>query len=255
MQNSELNNWYVDSSYINNIEQNNYTIYTINTYDGNLQNLRLLSSGIDSISLTHSGFYGMTLDNSFISVVHITDYSTYEFVYMRDANIFNSTVTNIVNLEMSGSTFDFQDVTYRIPSYTSFNTNTIVYKVRINFDGSVGGGAVGVINIPPYFVPASGWYIEKVIVDALGMSSSDTSHLNIGLFDVDTTSGLDSTKTIAQLNNKVNVSDISNGGANGVKTSSLPTVLSMNAETNSINAGTVYLEITLKNTNYGTNND
>jgi len=79
--------------------------------------------------------------------------------------------------------------------------------------------------------------------------NSISSTLNIGM-SASVSSGLLHSNISS---NFVVVSDISNGGASGYK--STGDIIVASVTQNNITGGTIYLEITLKNTNYGYDND
>ncbi len=108
-------------------------------------------------------------------------------------------------------------------------------------------------------IPGAGWYIYSVIVDNSGtgqaLIAGSDSYINIGTTTGDSDSGLDNTKgLVTSISSRITVSDLSNGGADGLKTSDFSNV-TMTVEGSNITAGLIYIEIILKNTNYGTNND
>ncbi len=239
---SSINNLSTDSSIINNIELNDSDIFNSNINDSSIFGSSLKSSNMYNLTLTGGGL---------------------EFVYMRDANILNLVNDNwITNLDMIGSTFDFNnEPSYEIPLYTRFDTNTIKYQFSKTFDGTKNNGQIGAVTIPKMLIPwnGTGWYIEKVIIDnnntnAALVFAGTYSYINIGN-TVDSDSGLDNTKgSISSMTSRITVSDISNGGADGTKTNAIGNIV-MNIEGNNVMAGEIYVEIILKNTNYGTNND
>ena len=104
----------------------------------------------------------------------------------------------------------------------------------------------------------TGWYIDRVTVDnnntgaTLSMSGA-YSYINIGN-TTDSNTGLDDSRgNVSSMINKIIVSDLSNGGSDGSKTIAIDNIV-MSVEGNDITAGIIFVEIILKNTNYGTNN-
>jgi hypothetical protein len=181
---------------------------------------------------------------------------------MRDSNFrnYNTHTSGVINLDMLGTTLDFDNNNeYVVTNYTNANTNSIKYQFTVSFNGTTGYGEEGGVLIPFVLIPTSGWYIERVIVDNKGTGQSLATsgpgvYLNIGN-NVDSDSGLDNTKgDVSLLVSKITYSDISNGGADGTKTIGIGN-LTMNIEGGNITAGIIQVEVILKNTNYGTNND
>lgn len=231
---------------------------TITLTSSSIEDIELINnSSITNSFFTDGNFYGCSLKSSNINTIN--SYGI-EFLYMRDANFsaYNSTAS-IYNLNMIGSSFNFNgDSSYVIPNYTSFDTNTIKYQFSITFNGSVGYGQIGAVYIPKMLSPL-GFFIESVIVDNSNTGQSlvfagTYSIINIGN-TTDSDTGLDNSKgDVASMRSRITVSDISNGGADGMKTSNFGNIV-MNIEGNDITSGIIYVEIILKNTNYGTNND
>ena len=285
LSNSNLNNIHMIDSYLGNImltDSHMTKINLINSYIENItmlnysdiSNINLKDSSITDTTIDHNnGIYGLNSESSSISNVQLLT-SGLEFFYMKDANFRNYVSMNdiwAIHMNMSGSTFDFNGITYSIPAYTEFNSNTIKYKFSINFDGTEGLGQVGQVSIPKLLVPyhsglgpymsgySQGWYIEKVIIDNSNtnggnLASDSDAYLNLGISE-DTQSAMEA-KLISEISGRVRVYDISNENANGSKSTGASLIsMSVDASGADIKSGAILLEITLKNTNYGTNND
>lgn len=237
----------------------NSNVYLIGMTQSNLNNLELYDSSIHTSSILDSGIYSCNLKASEMANLNLS--RGIEFVYMRDANLRNyNTIDSIVNLDMLGTTLDFDNNdSYVVPYYTNANTNSIKYQFSFVFNGTTGYGESGAVNIPFVMIPSSGWYIERVVLDNNGtgqalVASGAGVYLNIGN-NVDSDTGLSNTKgDVSLLASKITYSDISNGGADGTKTNTIGN-LTMNIEGGNITAGIILVEVILKNTNYGTNND
>lgn len=249
--NSSIQSVMLKSSYIENITSNR----------GQLSNLELNDSSIYNSVISNSGIYEASLKSSNINNIDLLNYGM-EFIFMRDSTFinYNTHTDSVVNLDMLGTTFNFgNNNLYVVPYYTNANTNTIKYQFSVQFNGTTGYGEVGAVNIPFVCIPTTGWYIERVIVDNNGtgaalVASGPGVYLNIGN-NVDSDTGLDNTKgDVSLLASKITYSDIANGGADGTKTNSIGN-LTMNIEGGNITSGIILVEVILKNTNYGTNND
>jgi hypothetical protein len=277
---SEIHGSVLDNSVIAISQLYNGTIHNINMHNSYMINCLFRSSMLDTITFTSSTFGSVELtnDSSIISCfftnnglfnsslmssnINATTLNEYgiEFLYMRDSNFSEySSTASVYNLDMLGTTLNFNgDSSYIIPNYTKVDTNTIKYQFSFTFDGTSGYGEIGAVDIPKLLSP-NGWYIEKVIIDNSNTGtplafSGTYSYINIGN-TTDSDTGLDNTKgDVSVMSSRITVSDISNGGADGMKTSGYGNVV-MNVEGNNITAGEIYVEVILKNTNYGTNND
>jgi hypothetical protein len=282
-----------NNSYINDLSiKSSDPIYTIYMDDSSYMSFVSINnnSGISGLNFINNSYFScMTLNNncyfgdiglsgSYISEANSDTSAFYNnylksggisFLYMQDAGIYgiNSTTNGFFtqHLELSAAFFNF-GIAYSgitsLPSYTTFNSNTLKYQFNISFDGSVGYGSIGTVSVTPMLVPnyGNGFYIEKVTLDCTGLSySGDTEPiLNIGILGVDIRSGLNNSGGgVANINNKVSVFDISNGGANGAKTYNQPdnTLISAYVSNNAITSGSIDAEIILKSTNYGWVND
>ena len=243
------------------------SMFDSNTFysGGGIQNSEFINNSTLSSCFFSAYIQNSSLNSSNLNTTIIVDGYGIEFLYMRDSNFqgYNGTSSWIVNLDMLGSSFNFGGGNYVIPTYTNANTNTIKYQFQVSFDGTTGYGLTGAVNIPFVLIPwentgeNTGWYIERVIVDnntGNSLSIADTPYLNIGT-NISSNSGLNNTKgLVTSLINKITYSDISNGGADGTKTNAIGN-LTMDIEGGSITAGKILVEVTLKNTNYGHNND
>ena len=257
----EIHNQTMNSALISGVMLRTSLLDSNTFYSGGaLQNVDISKNSV--IANCYFGAYiqNSSLESSYIGTTNLINGNGVEFLYMRDSNFesYAGTSSWISNLDMLGATFNFGGGNYLIPFYTNANTNTIKYQFSVNFDGSAGYGEIGSVNIPPVLIPGAGWYIEKVIVDNNNtgsvLVSGTSSYLNIGN-NVDSNTGLDDTKgNVSSMAGKITVSDLSNGGADGTKTTTIGS-LTMNVEGGNITAGTISVEVILKNTNYGTNND
>lgn len=259
--NSTLSNAVLFDSIIYSINLYNSNITDVLLKNGSIYQVNLNQGSMESVELYDSTLFGSTISNtgglsrsalksSVLSNSNISN--TMEFIYLKNSRFTNfiGTSYSTIHLDMSGSSFDFGLSYSDIPNYTEFMTNTLKYKFNIEFDGTEGSGGLGAINIGQYIIP-SGFYIEKIIMDASNLSAnSSLSTINIGITN-HTSSGLSASSLGSDF---VKVSDISNGGATGYKTTD-DDYLNASIIEDVINSGTIYLEVTLKNTNYGYNND
>ena len=91
---------------------------------------------------------------------------------------------------------------------------------------------------------------RKVILDGIGLTANSiASTINIGTSE-NSFCGLSASSLSS---NFITISDISNNGVIGFK-STISDIIVINILNDAINAGSIQLEITLKNTNYGTYN-
>lgn len=246
---SGIQNSYLRASNIGNNYLNDGGIHSSNLCSSSsLQNLNFTNSSIYFVDLKSSGISDISLDNGYI-----------EFVYLKDADLYNINLQNdnILQLDMIGADLAFDGLTCSIPDYTSFNTNTLKYQFRVNFDGTEGAGGLGNINrfndlfVPQYF------YIEKITLDtnSLTTDSDGASIINIGISGLTYSTGItDVDGGILSMANNVKVFDISNGKCSGGRTN-VDTRLYSEIKDYAIISGYMDVEIILKNTNYGRNND
>ena len=240
-----------NGSGIYDVIMNSAKIYNVYLYDSRLANLELLSnSWIHDSGFSQSGIYSSSLKSSLIYNLNQNIGNGLSDIYMRSSSLHDFVGNQISNLDMFSSEFNFNSTYYDVPQYTQFNSNTIIYKFQLpTFNGSSGQGAVGTVNIGTYSIP-SGFYIEKILMDGNSITThSSSSTINIGMA-TSIKCGLQHSNIAS---NFVLVSDIGNGGANGHK--SLGDIVVVSITSDAITAGTIYLEITLKNTNYGFNNE
>ena len=268
---SNINYCQIHSGYMHNQTMNDANISGVslrtsgldsNTFysGGGLQNVDISKNSTISSCYFAAYIQNSSLESSYIGTSNLINGNGIEFLYMRDSNFesYAGTSSWVVNLDMLGSTFNFGAGNYLIPTYTNANTNTVKYQFDVSFDGSAGYGQIGNVNIPPFLIPDAGWYLEKVTVDnnstGAALVAGTSSFLNIGN-NVDTDSGLDYTRgNVYNMSGRVIVSDISNGGASGIKSTDRGNIV-MLIEGGNITAGTIYVEIILKKTNGGSNND
>ena len=242
-----------DNSLISEILIKGSQINNFNFNRGSFYSIDIFSSYINSITFSNNKSISFTSFNSSVLSNTILSEGSIEFMYLKDARFINfiGTNYNLYHIDMTGSLFDFGSTYSDIPNYTEFKTNTLKYKFSITFDGTSGNGDIGQINIGKYLAPTASFYIEKVIIDSSNLIANSTSStINVGISD-NTYSGLSASNLGS---NFVLVSDISNGGASGAKTTDID-YLNASIVGDAINSGTLYLEVTLKNTNYGYNNE
>ena len=226
-------------------------------------------SGIVGLKLRNSWFYNNNLNNSNI---------TYGDLNIADIDTCNLTDTALQNFSLHGSYihelnqnntpnstgFDLKNIefnfyndnthTYSLTSTVGHN-NTIKHQFTVTLDGL----GDGVVSIPRYIVPGTGWYIEKVIVDCTPLVVSGTVSFSLGLHE--SNSNFIKKVDSSVLSNKVKVYDIANGGTTVAKsTVDLDCIGLLLNEANgdgamtisTITSGTMNIEVTLKNTNYFT---
>ena len=257
-----IHNITMGSSYMSGCIIRSSLIDTVTVTSGMIEDVEMINdSTINNCYFIGEGLHMSSLKSSTINTTSLNGNSI-NYLYMRDA-VFSeySSTASFYNLDMVGSTFNFGgDSSYIIPNYTRFDTNTIKYQFGFTFSGDTGYGDIGNVNIPKMLIPynGTGWYIQSVIVDnrntGATLSIGGTySYMNIGN-TTDTDTGLDDSRgDVLSMADNITVSDMSNGGADGMKTDSISYIV-MNVEGHSINAGNIYVEIILKNTNYGTHN-
>lgn len=257
---SSMDHASLSGSYIQDMMLKSSDVNWTTLSNGNMRNLEIFDSYINNIYISNTGIYQSSLKSSNMTNINLDTYSI-EFLYMRDSNFtnYNTHTNGVTNLDMIGTTLDFNNNNeYIIPNYTNVNTNFIKYQFSFMFNGTTGYGEAGGLLIPMMLFP-SGWYIERVIIDNRGtgqalVASGPGVYLNLGN-NVDSDTGLDNTKgDVSLLSSKITYSDISNGGADGTKTNSVGS-LNMNVEGGNITSGIILVEVILKSTNYGTNND
>jgi len=258
---SVIRNLYLDSSsiYNNNLSGSsnfeytqllNSAFYNTSLHSSSINNNELSSSSIYYISLTSSSISGSCFKQSNFSSIYPNG-GDFFGLFLNNADLSSYSGYGFTSLYMNSCYLYFSNNSlYNIPNYTEFKTNTLVYKFNITFDGTSGHGATGSLILPGNYLIPSGFYIEKVLVDGVNIVvNSISSTLNIGM-SASVSSGLLHSNISS---NFVVVSDISNGGASGYK--STGDIIVASVTQNNITGGTIYLEITLKNTNYGYDND
>lgn len=268
-----------DESYVENINmENGSDLYQMQLIDSNMEDITLVNnSNIESSYFDDSGVYNLSLDGSGLYNLYFTNSSIYsmhlvhsyienilsnnlymEFIYLKDA-VFTGLqlVDNIIQLDMKGSELSFNPDEERIiPFYTDFNTNTLKYQFSFNFSGSDGFGATG--SELDYFnkllVP-SGFYIEKITLDTTSITTTGEgpAKINIGIAGLSPSyaGGINNQDLITD---SVKVYDISNGLCYAGKAGT-NTVLFAEITDFSVTSGNMNVEIIIKNTNYGHNND
>ena len=216
-------------------------MYDINLQAGQITSNTFTQSSLWCSDMLASGFYGNSISNA-----------NMEFIYMKDANIsYINNDINIIQLNMVGSTLNFNSNPYTLPNYTNFNTNTLKYQFQFNFTGDDGYGATtSPLNYFNTLLVPNGFYIERITLDTVSIvTNGDLASISIGISGL-TNSGINQTL----YSDVVKVYDISNGLSLSGKAQS-DTTLSANVTDFSVVSGTMYVEMIIKNTNYGTNND
>ena len=249
----------IDSRFENVSLQNGSSIINIDMeYQNYISYMNLTNeSYIDGVALyDHSNIQHGELSNSSIESIMLNSSSTWYGMFLKQSGIVAYTPdgqNELYNLQMTGTYLYLNDSSsiYKLDTLTG-QYNTFKHQFAFDFYGDSGRGATGSVAIPLLFVPNTGWYIEKVLIDSTNIVSNSTSTLSIGLSE-DNNSGMNSIDT-SLLNNMVKVYDISNGGSNGVKSASNGSI-QMVIGNDAITSGNIKVEITLKNTNYSNSND
>lgn len=234
-----------NDSRLNNLTFNNYSYINYSELKNN--------SIFESLTLNDSGLIRSQLRSSRLNSFNISD------SYMSNFDMNGSEITNInptgnfysSNFRMSNSYLNFNaETTPYTTTSMDASLNTIKYQFEYNFNSQ----GPGTVNITKLFVPGSGWYIEKVIIDADALSSTGTTNISLGLDSAGPECVLNDVD-ITTLSNKVSVYDISNNSMAypGIKTSSNDTIkLVLAGDSMSSGSQIIRFEITLKKTNFST---
>ena len=224
------------------------------TWGSEIVGLKLRNSWFYNNNLNSSNIIYGDLNLANIDTCNLTDTDLQNFSlhgsYIYELNQNNT--PNSIGFDLKNIEFDFYNDnthTYSLTSTVGHN-NTIKHQFSYNLSGL----GDGVVNIPRYIVPGTGWYIEKAIVDCTPLVVSGTVSFSLGLHESHPESALNDVDS-SVLSNRVKVYDIANGGTTGAKsTVDLDWIgLFLNATNgDTITSGTMSVEVTLKNTNYFT---
>ena len=223
------------------------------------------NSRIEKIDATNDSYIN-TLDfngNSYVEDLNMNN-ATFENINLNDSqggpsSIFSTSLdrSNLTNLtgesvvlvayDLNISLLDFQSLgtVSNLTPLTSVKLGDYKYISEIEMDGTEGYGLTNSsLNIGTMLVPQDS-YIERLSINCTELVySGDSATFSFGI------SGLTASLEIAisEISNKVKVFDLSNGLLDGTK-SVTDTILSAGLSGGSnITSGTIYMEITLKNT-------
>ena len=223
------------------------------------------NSGIEKIDATNDSYINTLYfnGNSYVEDLNMNN-ATFENINLNDSqggpssiistSLDRSNLTNLtgesvvlVAYDLNISLLDFQSLgtVSNLTPLTSVKLGDYKYISTIEMDGTEGYGLTNSsLDIGTMLVPQDS-YIEKLSINCTELVySGDSATFSFGI------SGLTASLEIAisEISNKVKVFDLSNGLLDGTK-SVTDTILSAGLSGGSnITSGTIYMEITLKNT-------
>ena len=224
------NNSRIEKMYATNDSYINTLYFNGNTY---VEDLNMNNSTLENINLNDSQGGPSSIISTSLDRSNLTNLTGESIV--------------LVAYDLNISLLDFQSIgtVSNLTSLTSVKLGDYKYISAIEMDGTEGYGLTNSsLNIGTMLVP-QGSYIERLSINCSELVySGDSATFSFGI------SGLTASLEIAisEISNKVKVFDLSNGLLDGTK-SVTDTILSAGLSGGSnITSGTIYMEITLKNT-------
>ena len=264
---SYVADYFMYNSSVSDVELKNSGTWNVVMDYSNIRGTKISQSSFSQMSLWGSNWSDMLIDSSWLSNNNLTS-STIEWGKIFDSNYNNMTShqSNQYNLEISGfSLGNSSFLTSSTISAAVYNNNKIKYQFGLgnnnyDFNGTSGYGSIGTLNIASMIIP-DGFYIEKVLIDSIGLTYSAGSSpsfvpiINLGISGTNTQSGLDDINGLVDnINNSIICYDISNGRVTGVKSVGWNYLVGEVKDAD-ITGGNIQFEVILKKTNNSYYND